>query len=318
LRLGLRQLCWAHRKRDFQKRVDRGGAAKIYGEKGLAAVHILFHEWHLFRGGGSRADLQEQLGSLREAVRVWLAASERCRDAKAAALCGNLHAVEPALWTFLYQEGVEPTSNHIERLLRPGVVAEERLWLSERTGLPVRGAHPDGGADVAAAAASHPGLSVSVVVCSSQWRPSPESATGRVNGYAPVIGSGTVATMEDGQAGKMSRKRPTMTRVIVDPTTEAKLRDARQTLELCDRSGCVLGHFVPVRAPSNYRGIDPQISEEELDRREQEGDGRSLADILADRPRSPFSDEEIQRRRQQKEGRPLAELLRDLTQTGSP
>jgi transposase len=37
-------------------------------------------------------------------------------------LCGNLLDVEPALWTFLYKNGVEPTNNHIERLLRPGVL----------------------------------------------------------------------------------------------------------------------------------------------------------------------------------------------------
>ena len=34
----------------------------------------------------------------------------------------NLLDVEPALWTFLYNKGVEPTNNHIERLLRPGVL----------------------------------------------------------------------------------------------------------------------------------------------------------------------------------------------------
>jgi len=122
LKLGLRQLCWAHLKRDFQKLVDRGGRAKEYGELGLAAVHILFHEWHLFRGGGSRAALQRELGPLRECLRGWLAEGARCRDAKAAALCGNLLEVEPALWTFLYKKDVEPTNNHIERLLRPGVL----------------------------------------------------------------------------------------------------------------------------------------------------------------------------------------------------
>src|SRR5262249_20476899 len=42
LKLGLRQLCWAHLKRDFQKLVDRGGAAKEYGELGLAMVSIVF------------------------------------------------------------------------------------------------------------------------------------------------------------------------------------------------------------------------------------------------------------------------------------
>jgi transposase len=122
LKLGLRQLCWAHLKRDFQKLVDRGGAAKEYGELGLAAVPILFAEWHLFRGGGSRAALQRELEPLREAMRSWLEEGARCRDAKAAALCGNLLDAEPALWTFLYKKGVEPTNNHIERLLRPGVL----------------------------------------------------------------------------------------------------------------------------------------------------------------------------------------------------
>jgi transposase len=122
LKVGLRQLCWAHLKRDFQKLVDRGGAAKEYGELGLGVVQLLFHEWHLYRGGGSREALQQELEPLRDAMRGWLSEGARCRDAKAAALCGNLLEVEPALWTFLYQAGVEPTNNHIERLLRPGVL----------------------------------------------------------------------------------------------------------------------------------------------------------------------------------------------------
>jgi transposase len=122
LQLGLRQLCWAHLKRDFQKLVDRGGAAKKYGERGLAAVAILFDQWHSFRGGGTRRGLQFELEPLREAMRSWLEEGARCADAKAAALCGNLLAVEPALWTFLYKNEVEPTNNHIERLLRSGVL----------------------------------------------------------------------------------------------------------------------------------------------------------------------------------------------------
>ena len=122
LRLGQRQLCWAHLKRDFQKLVDRGGAAREYGELGLATVGILFEEWHLFRGGGSRAALRRELEAVRPLMRSWLEDGVRCRDAKAAALCGNLLEVEPALWTFLYKDSVEPTNNHIERLLRPGVL----------------------------------------------------------------------------------------------------------------------------------------------------------------------------------------------------
>jgi transposase len=135
LKLGLRQLCWAHLKRDFQKLVDQGGRGKEYGERGLAAVHILFHEWHLFRGGGSRKALRRELEPLREAMRSWLVEGARCREAKAAALCGNLLEVEPALWTFLYKQDVEPTNNHIERLLRPGV-----LWRKNAFGC-----HSEGG-----------------------------------------------------------------------------------------------------------------------------------------------------------------------------
>ncbi|HTU91175.1 MAG TPA: IS66 family transposase [Gemmataceae bacterium] len=132
LKLGLRQLCWAHLKRDFQKLVDRGGLAKEYGDLGLAAVPIMFHEWHLFRGGGGRAALQRELLPLREAMRSWLEEGARCEDSKAAALCGNLLAVEPALWTFLYKVSVETTNNHIERLLRAGVLWRKNAFGSHR------------------------------------------------------------------------------------------------------------------------------------------------------------------------------------------
>ena len=37
--------------------------------------------------------------------------------------------MEPALWTFVRKDGVEPTNNHMERLLRPGV-----LWRKNALG----------------------------------------------------------------------------------------------------------------------------------------------------------------------------------------
>ena len=117
-----RQVCWAHLKRDFQKLVDRGGAAAGYGKRGLAAVHILFHEWHRFRGGGSRAQLQRELEPLRAAMREWLGAGTRCRDSKTGTFCQNLLDLEPALWMFLTEKNVEPTNNHAERVLRKGVL----------------------------------------------------------------------------------------------------------------------------------------------------------------------------------------------------
>jgi transposase len=122
IRLSCRQICWAHLKRDFQKLVDLGGAAKKYGKRGLATAAILFHEWALFRGGGSRRALQRELEPVRDAMRDWLEVGAHCSNHKAATLCSNLLKLEPALWTFLYKRGVEPTNNHGERLARSGVL----------------------------------------------------------------------------------------------------------------------------------------------------------------------------------------------------
>lgn len=123
LKLALRQLCWAHLKRDFQKLVDRGSDAKDIGAMCLGAVEVVFDLWHSFRGGGlSRAQLQRQIAPVRQTLRDWLELGCACKDKKAVAFCTNLLALEPALWTFVRKEGIEPTNNHIERLLRSGVL----------------------------------------------------------------------------------------------------------------------------------------------------------------------------------------------------
>lgn len=118
-----RQLCWAHLKRDFQKLVDRGGAAREIGEVGLAAVGIVFELWYAFRGGGcSRRQLQQEMAFWRQTLHERLQEGCACADSQAAAFCANVLAVEPALWTFVDKPNVEPTNNHIERLLRSGVL----------------------------------------------------------------------------------------------------------------------------------------------------------------------------------------------------
>jgi transposase len=123
LKLGLRQLCWAHLKRDFQKLVDRGGDGKEIGEMGLEAVEVIFDLWHSFRGGGlSRGQLKQQITLVRQTLGEWLELGCACTDRKTKAFCENILSVESALWTFVRREGVEPTNNHIERVLRSGVL----------------------------------------------------------------------------------------------------------------------------------------------------------------------------------------------------
>jgi transposase len=116
-------VCWAHLKRDFRKLVDRGGPAARLGQRLQRLAERVFEEWHLFRGGGfDRQALQERLdGPARELERV-LRAGRRCADAKAATFCGNVLELLPAVRRFVVTEGVEPTNNHTERLLRRGVL----------------------------------------------------------------------------------------------------------------------------------------------------------------------------------------------------
>lgn len=121
--LELRQICWAHLKRDFQKLVDRGDASKSIGDAGLDVVRRTFELWHAFRGGTlDRVSLQRKLdpiaGELHEALERGCA----CDDGKAATFCGNVLALESALWSFAKVEGIEPTNNHAERILRGGVL----------------------------------------------------------------------------------------------------------------------------------------------------------------------------------------------------
>jgi transposase len=118
-----RQVCWAHLKRDFQKLVDRGGAAAPLGEALLRIERRVFEEWHLFRGGtfGRRA-LQNHLDAEARDFERLLVAGCGCADSKAAAFCANLLELLPAVWRFVVTDGVEPTNNHAERLLRRGVL----------------------------------------------------------------------------------------------------------------------------------------------------------------------------------------------------
>jgi transposase len=118
-----RQLCWAHLKRDFQKCVDRGGLAAEWGRLALRLTRRVFRRWYAFRGGGlDRDGLQTRMQPLKREMRALLEAGMIRTDQATATLCKHLLKLEPALWTFVHNEGVEPTNNHIERLLRPAVL----------------------------------------------------------------------------------------------------------------------------------------------------------------------------------------------------
>jgi transposase len=123
LPLELRQICWAHLKRDFQKLVDRGGPADAIGRVGMEVVECLFADWWAFRHGElDRPGLQSRLDRIARELQGVLEQGCCCADSKAATFCANILAVYPALWLFAAIEGVEPTNNHAERILRLGVL----------------------------------------------------------------------------------------------------------------------------------------------------------------------------------------------------
>jgi transposase len=123
LPLNLRQICWAHLKRDFQKLIDRGGPAEAIGRLGLDVVECMFADWWAFRHGElDRPGLQARVEPIVRELQGVLEQGRSCADTKAATFCANLLALYPALWLFTTVEGVEPTNNHAERILRLGVL----------------------------------------------------------------------------------------------------------------------------------------------------------------------------------------------------
>jgi transposase len=123
LPLEQRQVCWAHLKRDFRKCLERGGPGKVVGDVGLVAVEDVFTLWWEYREGLiDRPTLGTQLGPVIEELRLALERGSGCADPKAVAFCDNLLTLYPALWLFAGVEGVEPTNNHAERILRLGVL----------------------------------------------------------------------------------------------------------------------------------------------------------------------------------------------------
>ena len=124
-----RQLCWAHLKRDFQAFVDRGGESARLGEALLKQVKTMFElRHHLREGTLSRPQFQEQMAPIREEVGVLLRQGKALSHDKTRRTCENILKLESAQWTFVFVEGVEPTNNWAERLLRRAVLWRRRSF----------------------------------------------------------------------------------------------------------------------------------------------------------------------------------------------
>lgn len=124
-----RQICWAHLKRDFQKLVDRKGASVRLGREGLQIVKKVFAAWQAFQDGAlTREQLETRLAPVVCQMNQLLSRGRSSADLSAGRFCTNLLKLEVSLWTFVVTEGVEPTNNHMERLLRRAVLWRKRSF----------------------------------------------------------------------------------------------------------------------------------------------------------------------------------------------
>jgi transposase len=117
------QVCWAHLRRDFQAMIDRKDAGSAIGEGLLGCADRLLEHWKRVRDGTlSRVAFREgPLDAIVAEVNTLLARWSDCASKKTRNVCYELLQLGPPLWRFAWVEGVEPTNNEAERVLRHGV-----------------------------------------------------------------------------------------------------------------------------------------------------------------------------------------------------
>ena len=124
-----RQLCWAHLKREFVAWSERTGETAWIGLALVAVEKQLFGLGYRVRDGTlTWADFQVAMLPLIAQVHTLLEEGAAGADVKAQGTCRNLLKREAALWTFVWEPGVDPTNNSAERPLRRAVLWRRRSF----------------------------------------------------------------------------------------------------------------------------------------------------------------------------------------------
>ena len=124
-----RQVCWAHLLRKAISFSERDGPSGAVGRELLDYITIIFKHWYSLKDGTlSRGEFRELMAPVCLQVEALLkrAASSKLRHVSGS--CADILEHRAALWTFVDQEGVEPTNNHAERELRGFVLWRKRSF----------------------------------------------------------------------------------------------------------------------------------------------------------------------------------------------
>lgn len=120
----VRQICWAHLKRDFQSLIDKKGEAAEYGERLLVHLRKVFDHWHNYKAGKITRNAMK-LRIDRDAhyqIYETLEAGMASESKAARTLCNELFKRWDQHWAFTLHAGVEPTNNRAEQVLRSFVI----------------------------------------------------------------------------------------------------------------------------------------------------------------------------------------------------
>lgn len=124
-----RQICWAHLIRKFVSFSERDGPAGAFGKQLLDYAGIVFDYWHDYKAGKlDRATLALWMAPAKTQVRELLDKAIAADIAQLSGACADIVEHEPALWTFVDTDGVEPTNNHAEREIRAFVLWRKRSF----------------------------------------------------------------------------------------------------------------------------------------------------------------------------------------------
>ena len=125
-----RQLCWSHFTRNLlsAQELATTAAAKRFCREALCLQRQLFRLWHRFRGDPrtrgaplTRAQLIAKVLPIEKRFFVLAKRHVNAADADVSNLARALFVHHAHFFTFVYEDGVEPTNNAAERALRTAV-----------------------------------------------------------------------------------------------------------------------------------------------------------------------------------------------------
>lgn len=118
-----RQACWSHLLRDVEAFRAFGRTGERLADEIQDAARTLIRYYHRVRDGTMSRD--EFRRKAKRHRRVILAALHRGRGyarSEVAGVCKEIYKLRDALFTFVDHEGVKPTNNHAEQLVRHAVI----------------------------------------------------------------------------------------------------------------------------------------------------------------------------------------------------